>query len=286
MDEISRIEGLLKKRGFKNDTTGIERTFAWKPDLLLAKDNETRAYLLRQTGTIPMSLIERLASTKSQKRNLFVNVVFLTKPTRDVIKTLMLYGVGIAHLEMGRLVEVAKSKNFLPAKGPKKVVPQHKKMMKTEIFISSKQKIPERNAAWEAIEDIHHTSKFPVYPFKVEDDPRFGGSPAQTKRCIDEGLKRCDWFVGILSDEWRKWVEYEIRQAIKKHFDGEDITIYFKSTKKAETSWNRLLKWIKGKNIKYLPYSQVEDMKTKLIGRVLGKIERVHKRLGIPMYDT
>src|SRR6266852_1477248 len=109
--KISRIERLLRNRGFRPDSTGIERKFNWKPDIVVSNDAETRAFLVRESDSIPIVLVERLASTKSEKRNLFISVVFVNKAPKG-IKTLALYGVGIQHLSGTRLEEIAKSKNF------------------------------------------------------------------------------------------------------------------------------------------------------------------------------
>jgi hypothetical protein len=285
-DHISKIITILKKQGFEKDFSGIEKGFAWKPDILVTRNSESIAFLIRQTDSFPESLIERLTSTKTRKRKLFINVLFLTRPSSPIKKKLALHGLGAQQLDENKIIEFTKSKNFSSVKEPAKVIIPHEKMMKTEIFISSQQKICERKLTHDVIEDIRNRDKFPVYPFQVEDDPRFGGSTAQTKKCIDEGLDYCEWFVAILSEEWRHWVEYEIKQAVKIYFKDKDITIYVRTTKKTDKAWKLILTWIKKRNLKYLPYSDTADLKNKLSRRILAKIERVHRNLGIPMYNS
>jgi hypothetical protein len=158
-------------------------------------------------------------------------------------------------------------------------------MKKTDIFISSHQTIRERKATCKVIKNIHNTDRFPVYAFLVEDEPGFGASRTETKKCINKGLKNCDWFVGILAEVWRSWVDYEFRRAISKRFKHKDITIYVKTTKKTKESWDKLLKWIEKRNIKHLPYCNTEDLKSKLAHCILAKIETLHHHLRAPMYN-
>ena len=282
---VSRIERVLKKQGFKRDLTGIQKDFAWKPDVFLTKGSESRAFLIRQTDSVPNILVERMALTRSRKKRFFINIVFLKDPKPQTKKTLALYGIGIQLMDVGKLVESRKSKNFSASIKTKKLVVANKKMRRTDIFLSSQQEIPEREAARRVINDINRKSRFPVFPFQAEDDDRFGGSRSQTKRCIDEGLRRCEWFVGILAEECRYWVTYEVKQAIEKDFKDGDITIYVRTTLETQRAWKTLLGWIKNKNFKYLPFSDKADLKTKLYRRILSKIERIHRNLGIPMYD-
>jgi hypothetical protein len=282
---LSILEKVLNKEGFKPDSTSISNNFSWRPDYIVKRAKEVRAFLFRQTDTVPSSLIERLSSTKTKKTKLFINIVFLTKPTSTIVKKLNLHGIGILHFNGIKFLEITKSKNFSSLKEAKKIVVHRKKMMKTEIFISSQQNIRERKTMKNVIKDIHNRDKFPIYPFQAEDDPRFGGSRNQTKKCIDEGLKNCEWFIGLIAEEWRYWVDYEIKQAIKNCFNDMDITIYVKSTKATEVAWTKLLSWIKKRNLKYLPYSDITDLKTKLALRILAKIESEHKKLGISMYN-
>ncbi len=284
MDSNQDIIALLKTKGYKIVKINTNN-FPWSPSFTVTSGKEIISYLIRENESIPESLVERIAETKTKVQDFKINVIFKKNPSQSAKKSLTLFGIGVEYVKNNSIKTIAPSKQFNIGKNRSgNVVLEKKKiwkMPKTDVFLSSKQDFAERREVKSVIDEIRIRDEFPIYPFQVEDDPRYGGN--QTKQCINEGLLQCEWFIAVLGEERRYWVEKEVRKSLQL-FHAEDIIVYVKLNPVAQKNWKKLLKWLESKNIKYLPYLDHEDLKTKTSKLVRGHIEKMHREHGVPMY--
>ena len=74
----------------------------------------------------------------------------------------------------------------------------------------------------------------------------------------------------------------EVKRAFK-NFKGKNIIILTKSTKKTKEAWNKLLLFIEEqREVKYIPYADIREFKSILLGKIMHKVKEIHKRKGIP----
>lgn len=275
---------LLKKDGYKEISINTKK-FTWNPDFTVTNGKETVSYLIRESESIPESLAERISSTKTAIKEFKINVLFKKYPNQSAKKSLSPFGIGIQFVKNNTIKTLTSSKLFTTNKDRGRPPVAEKKtrwkMPKTDVFLSSKQDFVERLEVKKVIDEIRIRDEFPVYPFQVEDDLRYGGN--QTEQCINEGLHQCEWFISVLGEERRYWVEKEVRKSLKL-FPVEDIIVYVKLNQRTQDNWKKLLEWLESKNIKYLPYLDYEDLKTKVSKLIRGHIEKLHKEHGVPMY--
>jgi len=291
MDKMDKIESIilnLKKILKVQKYKIVEKTpkeLFLKPDVLIKKNKGFEALLVRQSDSIPEVLVQRIASTKLTKNKLKIYIVFCQKPKLSLIEMVSLYGIGVKYFLKNTLVIIKQSKDFstLKQKVLKKGMKKKKKIPQQNIFISSHQIIEERKIAEEIIKDLRDSNTWPIFPIKVEDDPRY--DIKKTKNCIDRNMEDSELFLGILAEEYRPDVNYEIKKAFKI-FLTKDIFIFVKSLKKRPQRLTKLIEWIKEqKNIKYLEYIDVRDFKIKLMRVLILKIKQIHKELKIPFLE-
>ena len=92
-------------------------------------------------------------------------------------------------------------------------------------------------------------------------------------------------FIGILAEEYSSDVNYEVRKAFNC-FDTTDIFIFVKALKSRPKLLFRLIEWIKRQEtVKYLEYTDTKDFKVKLMGTLMWKVRKIHKKLKIPFLD-
>lgn len=284
MNEIGKVENIIKKQRYKI-VAKLPKGFTWKPDILAQKGSDLIAFLIRGSDTVPEVLIQRIASTKLLKNKLGIYIVFPRKPKKNTIKTICLYGIGIKFINKHSLDTLNKSKDFSSkAVGLKQKNRKTAKMPRTDIFVSSHQTIDEREAAKFVVDDIRSSHRFPVFVTFVEEDSRY--AIPETKKCIIRNMDDSEWFIGILAEEFRPIVKYEIQKALKDYFRSSDIFMFVKNIKDRQKPLNKLIEWIETQNtIKYHPYTDVRDFKQKLRHILMLRISKVHKKLGIPFME-
>jgi len=284
-DALSRIKRILKSQNYKIILEDLPKEFSWEPDILAKKNGELLALLIRKSNAIPEALIQRIAATKSSKNKLRTYLIVCQKPKASLIRIANLYGIGIKYLFKDTFSIIKQSKNFstLKERVLKKETKKKKKMSRKDIFISSHQVIREREVAEELIDKLRDSNRWPIFAIKVEDDLRY--DIKKTKKCIDANMENSELFLGILADEYRKKVNYEIRRSFKI-FLVKNVFIFIKSLKIRPKKLTKLIEWIKKqKKAKYLEYVDVRDFEIKLMRTLVVKIKQIHKEQNIPFLE-
>lgn len=282
MNEELKIETILKSKGYSVIREARPKELSWGPDLLLKKDKELLAILIRKSDDISEVFVQRIAKTKNAENKIHSLIIFCKKPKLTSIKTAVLYGVGVYYLHGNQIEEISKPSHFIAAKpGPlKKKIVKEPKMPRTDIFISSHQVIEERGTSKKIIDELKDTYRFPIFAILVEEDSRYGID--KTKKCIDRNLQDSELFVCILAEKHRAWVEYEVKKAFKCEFKSEDIFVFVKNLKTRHQAIKRLIDWIKSQNtVKYQPYTDKREFETKLRRALMLRIKKIHKKLNI-----
>ena len=208
----TQLEQCYEKLGYIKDNSLWPTSFQWRPDLRLKKGKENLAFLIRETNEISENWFQRMSATRSKRKILYNYIVFRKKPTTSTLAIANSYGIGVLVLIGKEFITILASRNFGQYVSPKvRIVKRPKQMEKTKIFISSHQVIPERSISVKLIKRIEREDNFPIYPVLVEDDPRWGGSTSETLSAIKDNLESSHWFVGILAEEFREWVEKEFK---------------------------------------------------------------------------
>lgn len=276
------VEEFYQKHGY-NKIDILPREFTWKPDILLRKREDYIACLIRINESIPELLIQRIASMKI-KNNLNILIIFSKKPKISTIKNISLYGIGIATIKRKELIIISKSKNFSKnrEKQKQRIIHKAKKMSRIDIFVSSHQIIPERKCVKDVIDEIRTFSKTPIFPVLVEEDSRYTFS--KTKKCIDKNMNDTEMFIGILAEDFREKVNYEIRRSFLC-YDLKNILIFIKECKKCQDSI-KLIDWIEKQNsVKYLEYTNLKDLEMKAKRSLLIKLKNLHDKKNIPFLE-
>jgi hypothetical protein len=95
-----------------------------------------------------------------------------------------------------------------------------------------------------------------------------------------------DLFIGILAEEYRANVNFEIKRAFNECFKVEDIFIFIKNCKRRSKEINRLILWIKKQNkVKYLEYTDIRDLRTKVMRCIMIRLQKIYKKKGIPFLE-
>lgn len=276
----------LKKNGYTIVTSSIPDEFSFNPDILARKGKITEAFLIRESADIPEVMIQRMASIHLIRTKLRIFIIFRKKPKKSTIKNIILYGIGIKYFYNNQLVQIYKSRYFSTIKKTKykKGARKKKKMTRTDIFISSHQTIEERRTTKELINEFKRAHKFPIFPILVEEDPRYDIS--QTRKCIKRNMDDSELFIGILTEEYRPDVNYEVRRAFNNSFKSSEIMIFIKAIKHRPKSQINLINWIKKqKNVKYQIYTDIKDFRVKLMNTIMIKMKETHEKLKIPFME-
>lgn len=279
MIEEIKIEHILSARGYSIQKNVSLPQLAWRPDLLVRKNGELFAVLIRKSDDIPESFLQRMAITKAKDKKILARILFCKKPKLSGLRMASLYGVGVWYLDGGKLVdEQSKKVAPLPKMNvQKKRGREQRKMPRLDLFISSHQSILERKIAAEVIKDLRDAHNWPLLPILIENDPKY--SPKRVKKCIKDGMDRAELFVAILAKEYRPIVKDEIKMAFKTYFKGHQILIFVRDLKDRPILLQRLISWIEQQGtVKYLPYFDESDFKTKLNGALMVKIQSICKK--------
>jgi hypothetical protein len=286
MDNQNKIENILKRQGYNFVKEDFPKELTWEPDLLTRRKGELFAFLIRKANDIPEVFVQRIAETKLTKNKIHIGIIFCKKPKLNSIKLISLYGIGAFYLSGNTLIEISRSKLRLSRKTgiskPRKE--KIKKMPHTDIFVSSHQVIAERGNAKKIIDKLRNDYQFPIFAILIEEDSRYPIN--KTKKCIHENMARAEMFVGIIAEQYRPIVSYEIKRAFNAAFKSRDILIFVKTLKLRSVLLDGLIKWIEQRNtVKYLEYTDERDFNSKLEKALMIKIRNIHKRLNIPFME-
>lgn len=251
----------------------------WQPDLIFKKDKFIYLVLVKSNNSIPPAYLNRIADIP--KANIIPLIIFAKKPSTSDEKSILTLGISIGLFQNGKISNLNIRKK-LPTQQVQKEI--KKKLSVIDIFISSKQDIPERKFAEERIENLRKVNSYPFNPPHLIEYDKF--RIAKLYAHIDEKLSICEWIVIILEDNYSPVVSYEIKKAIKG-FDHDNIFMFVKSTAACQTAWKKELnkvKQLQSKSIKYLPYSDLSDLEVYLAKAIHKRINEICKQKNIDIF--
>ena len=276
-DVISSIARILKEQKY-TIIDKIPPSFSLRPEVYTKKENNEILFYIRKSDYIPEALVQRISLSKKGKTNIECRVVFCKNPNKTTLLLLSIYGVNANYFAKNKLSNLLIIRIKKVEKGLRK---KKKRMPTTHIFISSHQVIDERNTAKEIIEDLSKSQRWPMFPICIEYDYKYGIK--QTNQCEIDNMEDSDWFIGILTEQYRKEVNKEVRRAIKDKFKEENTIILIKSNKESRESWKSLISYLEiDTNIKYIPYVDVREFRSVLMGKVMHRVKEIHKKMRIP----
>lgn len=151
-----------------------------------------------------------------------------------------------------------------------------KKLPVIDIFLSSKQNIPERKFLANRIEFLRYSESYPFNPpCLIENE---SGNMNNIRRQINNALSRCDWIVIVLEDHFSADVRYELNKALNI-MNHENIFLFVKETETCFTCWKKELEKIRSlRTIKYLPYTDLEDLEVIFIKAIKHRMTKIYNR--------
>lgn len=264
MNTAEVIKEHFTKAGYKDlQVSKSPKSLLWQPDLILTKSGFTYLLLVKSNNSIPPAFLDRISKIPSV--NFIPLIIFAKKLSLTNENNITSLGISVGYFIKGKISNL-KIKKKLPKKEIQKEI--KKKLEVIDIFISSKQNIPEREFVLERLEVIRKTNSFPFSPPHLIEYDSFEIN--RLYEHIRQVMANCEWIVIILEDSFSKVVRYEIRQAIKliRH---ENIFMFVKSTSSCHNKWKTDLYNVKAlKTIKYLPYTDTKDLEVSL-GRAINK---------------
>lgn len=257
--------------------TEVPKELAFKPNLLLGKDDSISAFYYKSSGeALRESIVQRISKAKRiPKKELDLNMAFDAKPKPNDLKICNLYRLGVYYLENDAISQYAIPKKI---KGKKAGA----QLPKTGIFFSSKQDLEERKLAKEHIDFERDSHQIPVFAKLVEDDQRYNNSIADLTYIINDVMDNSQYVLCILTEQYREIVDKEIRRAFE-YFDVEEILMYVKNTKDTKDAWKDLFDYMHFADIKvkYTEYLDSSDFKIKFNRRLMLVLQELHKKHGV-----
>jgi hypothetical protein len=241
MTSINEILVLFQKQGFAEvNENKLPSTIQWKPDIVVSKSKQNYYILYRKNNTIPPIFLSRISNSNSKFQTL---IVFEKKCNRQDEKEILSMGISIGYLLNGKLTLKIKTNKKIVSKEVKE------KLSVIDIFVSSKQDIPEREFVSERLEMLRRTRGYPFSP------------------------------PHLIEHDNSEVVSYEIKRAIET-ISHENIFMFVKSTKKCNKEWRAELESIKKLDpptIKYLPYSDNATLETNLTKAINLRMDQLYK---------
>ncbi len=273
--EQFRNNGYAELPGYK-----VPKSLPWQPNLVFSKDGHTYLVLVKSNNAIPPAYLNRIAILP--KGNFIPLIVFAQKPTTNDEKSILSLGISIGRLVNGKLSHLKIKKKI-----PQIIVQREikKKLEVIDLFVSSKQDIAERKFVEERIEYLRKANSYPFNPPHLIEYDHF--NLKKLYKHIDMVIGNCEWIVIVLEDNYSEVVSYEILKAIKT-IRHENIFMFIKSTNLCKTTWKKELNKIKkleGKSIKYLPYSNLNELEVLLSKAIHTRINEICKRKKIEIFQ-
>ncbi len=273
-----------KKKGFFV-TEEYSAIFRLRPDLVFQNGNEIKSFLFRKTNTIPEDFIERYSETTTiADKEIEKYIVFPKKPVKALFDLCVKLNIGLVYMSKGKFTTEKPSNKYSSVELIAE--PEPYRMPETHVFLSSDQEIQERKSSKKIIEQINIRYKKAIYPFAVEIDKMTNVmSPEDLKREILEGIKKCEFFLGILNETPSPAVEWEIYRALEEK-TFENIVLFVKANVATNKTWEQLIKHIKlryvmdRKTVWYIPYDDNLDFEEGLRYKIMNLISEIHKKNG------
>ncbi|WP_104733780.1 hypothetical protein [Hanstruepera ponticola] len=284
MSMENSIQKLLKtyeSKGFEK-VIDLEYLFKFRPNFVFKSKEKFIGIYTRTSALINSSVVERIAQTTEIRSLPAKNVIFFPKiPDHNVLLDCSKNRVEVCYLENGvlKFVEVEE----LPI-----AVVKHVKyiMPKLSVFLSSKQVIDERKSAERIVNVINLKYQQPIYPFAVEKNKKGKVlTPKELKLEIMNGMVDCEYFFGILTEDFSSATELEIQVALKMK-KLENIRLYVKDNDQTQQAWKDLLfeiqlKYkIKGKTVWYYPFPDKFDLEEEIRKDIIEILSKKHRDNG------
>ena len=279
MTAAEKIADILLSDGYvKLPSEKSPKSLLWRPDLLFSKDEYVYLILIKSNNSMPPAYLDRVCRTPSAKY--IPLIIFGQKLSPSDESELISLGISIGYFIRGRISHLHIQKK-LPKIAIQKEV--RKKLEAIDIFISSKQDIPEREFILDRLEYLRKSFSYPFTPPHLIEYDKF--SLQKLYKHINEVMSNCEWIVILLEENYSKVVKYEINLAIQI-ISHENIFMFVKSTSGCHTCWEKELDKVKElKTIKYLPYNTSQDLEVSLTRAVQKRMVEIQKKRGVQIYN-
>lgn len=278
MQAIELVKGHFTSSGYKElPLSKSPKSLLWQPDFILSKNGYTYLVLVKSNNSIPPAFLDRISKIPSI--NIIPLIIFaqtLSLTNENIITSA---GISVGYFIRGKVSNL-KIKKKLPRQEIQNEI--KRKLEVIDIFISSKQDIPEREFTLDRLEVLRKTNSFPFNPPHLIEYDRFDFNKLYEH--IKEVMTNCEWIVIILEDTFSKVVRYEIKQATKliRH---ENIFMFVKSSNSCHTKWKTDLNNIKKlKTIKYLPYTDTKDLEISLTRAIIKRMTEIQKKKKVKIF--
>ncbi|WP_148232082.1 DUF4062 domain-containing protein [Maribacter sp. HTCC2170] len=277
-NSIEKLSDYYLKNGF-DETKNLEGLFKFRPDFVYKKDDHYLGVYTRNSDSINSSILERIAQTYTINGIPSNHIIFFTKtPNSDALVDCGKNNIQVCYFENSKLKFIGTEELVIE----NEVQPDYE-MPKMSIFISSKQIINERKQAIKIIERINLKYHKPIYPFAVELNKKGKVlTPKELKLEIMNGMDECDYFFGILTEDFSSATELEIQVALKMK-KSANIRLYVKDDEETKETWKDLLFEIhmryktKGETIWYYPFLDKLDLEDEIRKDVMEIISKKHR---------
>jgi hypothetical protein len=277
---IDRIKDQFIAKGYEESLNyKLPKSMLWQPDLILTKNNNVFLVLFKTNNSIPPSFLNRILIIP--KDNIIPLIIFAQKLNSKEEKDILSLGISVGYFLKGRLVNIIIKKK-LPRNIAKKDI--ENKLPSIHIFISSKQDIDEREFVKGRIYYLRDTFYYPFFPHLIE----YNNFPlSKLYKHIDEEMKKCEWIIILLEDNYSKVVKYEINKSIKM-INHKNIFMFRKSTQKCKKAWEKItnkIEKLENKSIHYLPFSDTNDLEITLSRAIKSRIDEICKKKKIKLFN-
>lgn len=173
MDSIEAIRSQLISLKYSDlPLSKLPKNLLWQPDIFISKGGFKFLVLVKTNGSIPPSYLNRIAETP--KYNALPIIIFCKKPSITDEKLIMSLGISVGYFLKGKLCPLKLKRRNSKREIQKEI---KKKLSSIDIFISSKQDIPEREFVADRIENLRRINSFPFAPPHLIEYDKFPINP-------------------------------------------------------------------------------------------------------------
>jgi len=276
------IRNFLLEKGFTNiEYQKSPNGFFLNPDYYAKNRKKIIAIYVREKN-IPLLLIQKIAQTKEKNKSLELYLLFKNRPKRQTQKEISLFSIGVLFRGKKKIELLCKSKNFSKKKIliKKKEKKKSVKMHEIGLFPSSIQGLKERKSVIRIVNEIRDSWDVPIFCKLVEKNRKFGKmNDNETEKTILDLFQETDIFVCVLTESFRVWVNFEIRNSVR-YFKNDKIIIFIKSvsSKRRDKKQTKLIEWIEKQEIKYLPYLELKEFESLTRHEIHQEIKKLYSR--------
>jgi hypothetical protein len=276
------LEALIEyyqNQGFQVISPDGYSQFALAPDYLFEKGSTIHAVIIRSTGSLSISLIQRFSTSKRiPSKTLELYFYFPQKPSATILKGCKLLSVGILYLNTKSGIDIYAESKII--KGRQKVP----SLPRTQIFFCSRQSLEERQLAESLVEDQRESLKVPIFPMLVENDQEYSNDIRDLWPIIEKCMDACEYVLVILSGQHREIIEKEARRALER-YDPSELLFYVKSDKETIEAYQQLLKDASDHGVKFTEYFDLRKFKQLFNLRLLKIIKQLHDDNQVPFLE-